>query len=182
MRKVAVLLFPFVFLLLLLGCATRQDVNSAYKDGYFDALEKYENELNSMKEKISSLENKNSSLYELCDEQYSLGYEDGHHEGFITGIDKGYKNAFNEGYSTGFEYCYSNGYSTHTQGGKNPWELYKEKMGGNPNTMYSSIVYTQIGDERYHTDGCSKITEEKTQMTENEAIEKGYSPCIHCNP
>lgn len=182
MKRAVVLFLVLVFSASLSACTTSQDVNSAYKDGYFDALEKYEQEIDSLKEEISLLETEKASLSELSDEQYSLGYECGFHDGFRSGIDKEYSIAFNDGYSTGYDYCYSNGYSTSTQAGKNPWELYIEKQDGNPFSPYSSTVYTQSSDTRYHTEDCQELTGTKVSMPELTAIEKGYSPCIHCNP
>lgn len=132
------------------------------------------------------------------DEGWQVGYDEGKTDGEKIGYENGKKVSYNKDYNSvldGYNEAYQNGYDEGYEMGYNDalWEYdisdddyyytdddYYYYDDDNTDDNYELTVYVSANGSKYHSyPSCSNM-KAPIEMTESQAINKGYSACSKC--
>lgn len=100
-------------------------------------------------------------LQNKYDEGYTVGYDEGYDKGFKEGRHEGYK----AGYDVGYDDADESDDTSDDDGESNSYTVYVTNYG-----------------KKYHRSGCGSLYSSCHEISIDDAISQGYTPCERCNP
>lgn len=108
---------------------------------------------------------------------YSVGYNDGKAGSFESGFDDGYS----IGYDDGYQAALSDSSVSRSQGSADTFRSIEPSSSSAARSVSTSVYVTESG-KKYHSYGCSYLSNSCIEIDLEKAKSQGYTPCSRCNP